>query len=260
MKFGCNYSEELLEVIEKDGDIVDYIKMGAFHETYDLLDKALTYKPILLHGFGWHERLGMKDAKNLDFKYMNQMLMKYGSPHLGIHALAFLKDDGNLGKEGVLRRMIENYKYFHENIKQEIVLENMDFSPFYTRDATIKASTQPDFVQTLFRETKAGVLLDMAHAKVSAYHLKIPYEKYLEMFLEFPIKEIHASGTTYVEGQGLKDSHDKMKKEDMEVLKWLKYEAKPAIITLEFGDIRSRRKIPFTKNELEEQLLQIKEL
>ncbi len=56
MKYACNVSYELMNILENDSTFCDYIKIGAFGRTEALLEVAFSLKPLLIHGFGWFER------------------------------------------------------------------------------------------------------------------------------------------------------------------------------------------------------------
>ena len=93
MKLGCNYSEELMLLIEEDAVEVDCIKMGYFQPFIGLHEEIVKKKPILIHGFGKHEHIGMVDPKrNNDWHHMNEILTQYDAPHLAVHFSIYDQD------------------------------------------------------------------------------------------------------------------------------------------------------------------------
>jgi len=81
MLLACNYSDELIELLKEDIVNVDYIKLGLFEMYKDVWEKALSIKPILLHGLGFNERASMKNINDVNWEYV------YGSRKVCIQAL-----------------------------------------------------------------------------------------------------------------------------------------------------------------------------
>ncbi|MBN2222682.1 MAG: DUF692 family protein [Vallitaleaceae bacterium] len=244
MKYGCNFSHELLEILEENSDFCDYIKIGAFGDTFLFMEKALSKKPLLIHGFGWYERAGMEDLSVLDFRYMNKSILAYQSPWIGFHALMFEKDFC----PSPFLRMKENLKRIQENLEVPLLIENMDYSPYYSYETTLKTTVEADFINKLVKEVDCGFLLDVSHAKVSAWQLDQDIYAYLEQLPLEKLREIHFSGAEFREGEGFHDRHSEMSQEDYLIAEYLGHLNKKnlfpqlEIITLEYGSLSSQQK------------------
>ena len=190
MKWGCNYSKALIELL-KEGELaeLDFIKAGAFGD-YDL-EEAFAQRPLLLHGFGWYERIGMDLAKAEIPKIyggnpakavqrMNELAYYYESPHLGFHCLAYPQDleraeeEAEELQQNLYRRMKENILYLKENLDLPVLIENIDYVPNYDRIGqigTLPYTARAEIIASLVREAEVGFLFDLSHARVSAEHL-----------------------------------------------------------------------------------------
>lgn len=242
MKFGCNYSRELISILEEDSSFCDYIKMGAFGKGMPLLEEVFRYKPLLLHGFGWHERGGMSSVDVMDFELMNRLLIRYRTPFLGMHALSFDEDVQRIEREKDLAdHMAGIFKEVKERLSIPLLIENLDFSPFYEYATTVKESVLPDFLTKVIHSSECGLLFDLSHARVSAFQLNMDIKEYIEGLPLEKMKEIHFSGSFYSKNEGFKDIHGIMNEDDFEIAQWIASHPRVLaaknleIITLEYG-------------------------
>jgi uncharacterized protein (UPF0276 family) len=247
MQYACNFSPELLELLDQDKTLCDYIKIGAFGGTLPYLEKAFSYKPLILHGFGWHERGGMANVHELDFDLMNLQLEQFETPFLGMHAMAFEKDLIEM-QEPILAHMSHVFSYIQSKLKAELIVENMDSSPFYDYDTTVIESVKPEFIRELLNRTGLKMLLDTSHALVSAYQLGMPIYDYLEALPLEAVREIHFTGSFFRKEQGYLDIHGIMGDEDIRLASFLAkhpriQKAKELeMVTLEYGGLKNTNK------------------
>ena len=85
IKIGCNWSAELVDLINKKQADVDYIKYWASDEFEKQIEAVRLLKPILLHGLGHFEYVGMASLDVIDFQRANKLIKQCGSPHYGAH-------------------------------------------------------------------------------------------------------------------------------------------------------------------------------
>lgn len=234
MQFGSNYSQALMGLIEAGVVNVDFVKMGFFGPFEGLHEKVVDKRPILIHGFGIHEHIGMVNPKiNNDWDSMNHILLKYGSKHLGVHFSIY--DQDMVGVVDPVDRLMTGVQIFKEHLKVPLLLENMDYNPLYNRLCVRREAVDPKTIYRACQEYDVDLLLDTAHASVSAYHLKVDVRDYLKQLPLDRVKEIHFVGTMMTEDQGLKDMHTPPQQRDYELLTWLRDYCEPEVITLEYG-------------------------
>jgi uncharacterized protein (UPF0276 family) len=236
VKFACNYSPVLIGLIATGEAPVDYIKAGAFEPFESKLDGMRALRPVLLHGLGSHERTGMPGYETYDFARANRLLAAYGSPHLGIH-IAITNADAAPGMDSgaILRRMSECARVFMQNIAVPLLLENIGDTPEERNHFDLVPFAEPERIGRLIRETGAGMLLDIAHAKVSAQYRKQDVREYLLALPLREVREIHVSGPDFDEDGNPYDAHGPMRDEDFALLEWALGRTEPDIVTLEYG-------------------------
>lgn len=259
MKYGCNYSKELISLLKEDSNSCDFIKIGAFGDTLELVEEAMSYKPLLIHGFGWFERGGMTTTDVMDFELMNLLLEQYNTPHLGMHAMAYDSDVKLV--DNLLDHMVSIFKEISNKLLVPLVIENMDFSKAYDYETTVLETVKPEFISELLDKTDLGLLLDTSHALVSSYQLGIDIYDYLERLPLERIKEIHITGSFYTEEDGYKDIHGIMNETDIDIAKFLANHPRIVntcnldYITLEYGGLKNTN-----KEAIETQLKQLKSI
>ncbi|EQB89233.1 uncharacterized protein (UPF0276 family) [Clostridium punense] len=237
MLLGCNYSEELINLISRNRVKIDYIKLGLYDMYKEGMEISSSICPILLHGVAGsiNEHAGMKltEINEINWEEINRAITLFKSPHLGFHLSTTLDDwdDNIVDNDIAVNRMIETTKVWAEHICVPFLVENI---PYYGFKGTLRFATDPSVINMVCEKANVGLILDIAHARVSAsnrnedvytYILNLPLDK---------VKEIHVVGVLENE-EGLRDKHLEMQEEDYKLLEWVLTLANPSIITLEYG-------------------------
>jgi uncharacterized protein (UPF0276 family) len=111
-----------------------------------------------------------------------------------------------------------------------LLLENVEHWPLPEIDFAVL----PDFIRRVLEEIECDLLLDTAHAQITARRLNWDVRSYMEALPLERVIEIHVCGTSRREGQ-LIDSHEALKDEDYVLLEWLLRHTVPKVITLEYS-------------------------
>lgn len=257
MKFACNYSQPLMALIKNEKIALDKIKMAYFGPFMGLHDQVAETCPLLIHGFGWHEHIGMAEpATGNDWQLMSEVLSRYDNEHLVVH-LSVFKEDLALN-QSPMQALDEGLKTFKEKCGRSLMIENIDYNPFYDRPPVLREAVDPGHITELCEKYDVSLLLDTAHAKVSAWHLGISIERYMEALPLHRIEEVHFIGTQHSKALGVYDCHSVLEAYDYELMDWLMPQMSPKILTLEYGwpgkDFEWRTDI----GAIEEQLNEIK--
>ncbi len=210
--------------------------------------------PLLLHNAVWDwslshtEALGEKDA----LAVTRDRLALTGAPFLSVHLgysaahVAFEKGSGFVPDSTHLRGMqpgsvplerdatqatiIRNVRKLQEALDVPLILENLDFNPMGAYDHVC----EPSFIAETLQETNAGLLLDLAHAQVSASRLGYTPENYLQHLPLARVRQLHISGPR-PDGAALFDAHEPLRDEDYALLGAVLTETDPMVLTLEYG-------------------------
>ena len=111
-----------------------------------------------------------------------------------------------------------------------LILENLDYCP----GGAYEHICEPDFIAAVLNETDAGLLLDLAHARVSAARLGLPIEDYLGQLPLERVRQLHISGPRSRDGV-LFDAHESLLDEDYALLEWVLRRTQPLALTLEYN-------------------------
>jgi uncharacterized protein (UPF0276 family) len=85
----------------------------------------------------------------------------------------------------------------------------------------------------VLEETESSLLLDTAHARITAAILNRSVQSYLEEFPLDRIVEIHVSSPRLEQGQWV-NCHETLQNTDYALLEWLLERVTPKVITLEY--------------------------
>ncbi len=234
MKFGCNYSSILMDLIASSQADVDAVKMGYFGPFSGLHDMVARRRKVLIHGFGWHEHIGMVSPETgNDWELMNRTLETYDNDTLAVHFSVYEQE---MSGRGAPRTVLEEgIKVFKEHMNVPLMIENMDHNPMYNRKCVLKEAVDPEFIHEMCDKYDLYMLLDTAHASVSAWHMNMDIHDYLRKLPLDRVKEVHFVGSHMTDDQGLKDMHTPLEEQDFVLMDWLMERMKPEMITLEYG-------------------------
>ena len=104
-----------------------------------------------------------------------------------------------------------------------LLIENMGLPP----------QSEPHWVNRVLSETGAGLLLDLAHARVAANLLGMEDRAYLSQLPLEKAAEIHLSGSRIRFGRRI-DAHESLHPEDYDLLAWVLERTQAQVVTLEY--------------------------
>ena len=110
-----------------------------------------------------------------------------------------------------------------------LLLENMPQWPTPDWDP----ATSPAFITRVLDQTQCGMLLDLAHVRVSAANLGRDVHAYAEELPLERVVEIHVSGPRR-RSEWWHDAHEVMVDEDYALLEWVLRRVTPKAVTLEY--------------------------
>jgi uncharacterized protein (UPF0276 family) len=111
-----------------------------------------------------------------------------------------------------------------------LILENLDYCP----GGAYEHICDPAFIAAVLNTTGAGLLLDLAHARVSAARLGLPIETYLGQLPLDRVRQLHISGPRSRAGV-LFDAHEALQEQDYALLEWVLLRTQPLALTLEYN-------------------------
>ena len=262
MKLVSNYSSELIELIQEKTIEVDNIKLG-IHDIYkEGYEVSKQHGDVLLHGLALNEHPSMTGLEEIDWNRITNLIEEFNSPHIGIHLNSFYDDWNNneVSKNEVVERNIIGAKHWKDRIHVPFMLENTPYSKFYSEKGIIECVSDPIVITKICYEADVYLLLDIAHAKVTAYHRGESIENYLCQLPLERVKEVHVVGTMMTEEHGIRDRHIEMQDEDYKILRWILKRINVDYITLEYGGPGGHFEWRSDKQALYRQLKKIKDI
>jgi uncharacterized protein len=232
VQLGCNYSPELIKLLQSGRARVDWIKLSKKDTVWPEISIASPYCPLLLHTL---PHASKTDFETTDFDEINKQIEACKSPHIALHLLA-LKEDWDLDQisdEEVIERMLTVVLKWKKEMDVDLLIENV---PYYGFRGTLRCATDPEVIRTICNEADIGLLLDLAHLRVAAWHRTEEVHKYLEAMPLNRVREIHVCGPEIDPDHGyLRDRHLEMQETDYELLQHTLASTNPIAVTLEYG-------------------------
>lgn len=257
---------EAMQALLADGDgvmPVDYFKVGPFMGREAIAGLAARY-PLMLHlddTLSGHQPLEA-DAIEHIVDWIRLTGTPWTSEHIGFGVADVSLSDllitrpasDRLSYDRALANIIRNARALAGAIDVPLLLENI---PLFPNMAHLHVC-EPEFISVVIRETGSDMLLDLAHARVSAHVLgydvydylsQLPLDRVVELHLSGPRKlvEVDADRQTQVRREAaeiahilpfsddhLIDAHEPMREEDYRILEWTLARATPRAVSLEY--------------------------
>ncbi len=261
-KICCNYSNELIELLNEGLVDVDYIKVTLEEFFTEATDEAKKIKPLMVHYLGLQERSTMIDYKLIDFTSINEKLRDLKSPVTGLHAyiekLDFESRDPSYDQ--ALNRSIEVISHFKNNLEVPLLIENYPYSEYYDSLDNHHLTMNTKMFHDICEKCDVGMILDISHAKCSSAFKGISLKEYLKTFPLDRVVELHVNSTFNHPERGVIDRHLELEEDDYEVIEWLCKICNIEYLTLEYGGIGKVKKERSNKEAILRQLTRLKEI
>jgi len=219
---------------------VDYLETGGHF--VERTSAQFPSRPLLLHNSVFNLSLAHPTALE-DQQVVSRTLAAlertdapWLSVHLGFSAAEVLFDvhmtarSPALPQAELLANMDRNVRVLAAAIPVPLILENLDYCP----GGAYEHICEPKFIAAVLNATDAGMLLDLAHARVSASWLGLPVEEYLAQLPLERVRQLHISGPRSRDGV-LFDAHESLLDEDYALLEWVLRRTQPLALTLEYN-------------------------
>jgi len=238
IRIGASVSPALFTLLAPGPMDIDYIVVyGAL--SLDVLKRALAHKPVLLHDVSntfWLNYTDPWQSASADVAKARTMLDLAQCPWFSTGIGASAEPQGHtftywrgaeLGnrqrRETVIGNIVNHGRHLCDWAGVPVLLENFNFHPTNAYDYIC----EPDTFCSLIAAIGCDVLLDVAHARISAHNMGwADSRSYLECLPLERVREIHINHPGFrpdlpaTQGQML-DLHAPMQSEDIGYLPWL---------------------------------------
>jgi uncharacterized protein (UPF0276 family) len=251
MKLAVNFSEALLQLLQKTpGLTVDYIKVPLcpFPAGFSQFETGEKYGRLLPHlAQPGVLALGHNlPNQRFDGELVREIIRRTDPPYLSTHMEARTEyfpeytQYQHRNHPGLHQALKERFLTAIAMVKVKtgipLLLENF---PYYTMLVHYRAGSEPDFISELCEAGDCGFLLDIAHARCSAWHMGREVESYIKALPLSRLREIHLAGARQ-ESYGLRDTHTELEENDYFLLEKVLNQATPEIVTIEYGGMPER--------------------
>lgn len=241
MKLAINYSEQANALVAEGRVSLDAFKCPDWPNLVEKVHKAY---PVVVH---FSLRAGPGDLANVDWKLIESLAQRTRTPYVNLHLDPTTEEYPNIpadepakGISHVIDRMLADVQTMTKRFGPErVIAENM---PYRGRDGIVlRAGAEPEVINRIISKTGCGLLLDISHARISAHHLGMDAQEYMQRLPIESLKELHFTGLHRLNG-GLQD-HLPVLEEDWPVLEWVMERirsgewAKPWLLAFEYGGV-----------------------
>ena len=251
MKLAVNFSEALLSLLAEDPGLpVDYIKVPTipFPGCFSQFEQGRTYRKLLPHPAqpGVISLGHPLPQEQFDRELVSKIIELANPPYLSTHLEAALdffpsyKEEQHNFDQGLKQEMLGRFLNGIDRVKKAaglpLLLENF---PYYSWWCHYRLGSDPAFISEVCEAGDCGFLLDIAHARCSAWNFGISIEQYLESLPLSRLVEIHLAGVK-LRTEGVRDTHTKLSAEDYQLLALILDTTSPETITIEYGGLPDR--------------------
>jgi uncharacterized protein (UPF0276 family) len=201
VEFAVNISPAAVELLESGQIAVDRLKCPAWP---DLIASASGTHPLYVHfplsvGRGIGAVIDTEKEQAADLDAVERMLVQTGTPYVNAHLAPRASEHPKilLGSEDRAHQahlascMIADLRPLVERFGAErVVLENVH----HAVGAYPRAAYLPGAITQVVEETGCGLLLDLSHARLAAYHLGLDSWDYLQALPLSHLRELHLTG------------------------------------------------------------------
>lgn len=235
MKLAVNYSYPLMDLIRDELVRVDLIKCPDWD---GMLKDAEPYGPITIH---FDLNVGLGNTFKVDFSRIKNLQAQTGTPLINTHLVAPQGFNGvhfgDVKRINTLWREEIQWMIDHFSV-ESVALEHF---PFTEATPHIRLAAMSDVFSQVILDTNCMLLLDLAHARITANTLKIDTKDYIQSMPLDRLVELHITGIKLHEG--ILTDHFELQDEDWDILSWALKEIeagnwrKPQIVAFEYGGV-----------------------
>lgn len=235
MKLAVNYSNPLIELIKEHVIKIDLIKCPDWE---GMLEEAQQYSEITIH---YDLHIGLGEIAALDLSRIERLKDQTVTPHVNAHLVtprAF--DPANkieLLKIKALWR--EELGLLVSRFGPDFVA--LEHYPYTRNNPHVQAAVDIQNFSQVIEDTDCRLLLDLAHARITADTLGIDVKDYIQGMPLDRLVEMHTTGVK--DHAGVLTDHFELSREDWDILAWALEEIRsghwrePRLVAFEYGGV-----------------------
>ena len=233
MKLAVNYSSALIQLIESGALTVDLIKCPDWE---GMLEEAQPFGEITIH---FDLKAGLSQTFNTDLTRFEQLLNQTSTPHVNTHLVGpqHLDDTDSEQLSWLIALWREEISLLtHHFGADTVVLEHF---PYTFNTPHLRLPSNPQVFSGIIQDTNCMLLLDLAHAKITADTLSMNVKDYIQSLPLDRLAEMHVTGVKRY--AGVLTDHFGLSAEDWDLFNWAIQNIhhgkwrQPEIVAFEYG-------------------------
>jgi len=235
MKLAVNYSTPLIELISQQLVSIDLIKCPDWE---GMIKEAEPYGKITIH-YGLD--IGLGDVFTQDLSRIQQLKEATNTPHINAHLVTPKYFNGYDKQE--IRKINDLWReelgLLIDRFGEDFVA--LEHYPYTAANSHIRTAADCQNFSQVIKDTGCRLLLDLAHARITADTLGIDVKGYIRDMPLDRLVEIHTTGIKMY--AGILTDHFELQQGDWEVLDWALTEIrsghwrKPQLVAFEYGGV-----------------------
>jgi uncharacterized protein (UPF0276 family) len=241
MLFAINYSDPAAKLCAEGRLEVDRFKCPDWP---DMIEEAQELGEVAVH---FTLKAGRGKTRKADWEQIARLLDQTGTRYVNVHLEPRPEDYASMPvdtiepahRQQVLERTLADLWLVVKRFGAgRVIVEN---GPYRPTGNLLRPAAETEFITQLVKETGCGLLLDISHAIISAHHLGLSAQDYMDRMPVHRLGELHFAGVHNLDGW-LQD-HLPVLPADWEVLDWVLQRvqsgawARPWLLAFEYGGI-----------------------
>ena len=235
MKFAVNYSAPLRQLLKEEAVRVDLIKCPDWE---GMINEAEQLGTVTLH---YDLKAGLGRTHQVDFERIKVLKDRTFTPHVNTHLVTpanFDRDDCQ-ALEKINQLWREEIGLMVSHLGQESVA--LEQFPYTEATPNILPAADSSIFSWVIHDTGCMLLLDLAHAKITAETLSINVKDYIQQLPLDRLVELHVTGVK--SHSGILTDHFQMMPEDWALFEWALSEIRagnwrqPEVVAFEYGGV-----------------------
>lgn len=235
MKFAVNYSTPLVRLLDEGAITIDLIKCPDWE---GMLEEAAPYGPITIH---YDLEVGLGNTFKADFERIIALKNRTFTPHFNTHLVTPQYFDSNNPQDinRINTRWRNEIQLMIDHLGAKAVA--LEHYPYTEATPHLRYPADNRVFTEVIKDTGCMLLLDLAHARVTADTFGIDVKNYIRSLPLDRLVEMHVTGIK-THGGVLTD-HFEMSSSDWDLLEWALQEIRaghwrePQVVAFEYGGV-----------------------
>ncbi len=236
MKFALNYSPEAVALLRTGQIEIDLFKCPNWP---DMVAEAQQDRPVYIH---FPLIAGQRNIEAVGLDQIAEWRATTATQFVNVHLGARVQDLPNIeDANAVVATMVADVQKLVDCFGTEhVIAENVPYPDFYGNKPRIVV--EPTVIRRVIETCGCGLLLDLAHARLSSESLGMDVHEYIVQLPIERLREVHITGIG-LNRDGQCEDHLPMTETDWALFNWALKQidsgawATPAIVACEYGGI-----------------------